>query len=30
MGDRVRIFEYRPMSKTKSWKLDAVVEKAAQ
>ena len=27
-GDRVRIFEYRPMSKTKSWKLDTVVEKA--
>ena len=28
MGDRVRIIECRPMSKTKRWKLDAVVLKA--
>lgn len=28
VGDRVRIVETRPISKTKSWKLQAIVEKA--
>lgn len=28
VGDRVRIVEGRPISKTKSWKLDSVLEKA--
>lgn len=28
VGDKVRIFETRPLSKTKRWKLGAVVEKA--
>ena len=29
-GDTVAIVESRPMSKTKTWKLQAIVEKAAQ
>ena len=29
-GDRVKIFEARPMSKTKSWKLAEVVERASE
>ena len=29
-GDIVAIVESRPMSKTKTWKLQAIVEKAAQ
>lgn len=28
-GDRVEIFETRPLSKTKSWKLKKIIEKAA-
>lgn len=28
VGDRVRIYEFRPLSKTKSWKLEAIVERA--
>lgn len=28
MGDKVRIFETRPLSKTKSWKLAEVLERA--
>jgi small subunit ribosomal protein S17 len=29
-GDTVAIIESRPMSKTKTWKLQSIVEKAAQ
>ncbi len=28
VGDRVRIVETRPISKTKSWKLQTIIEKA--
>lgn len=28
IGDRVRIVETRPISKTKSWKLDKILEKS--
>lgn len=28
IGDRVRIVEYRPLSKTKSWRLIGIVERA--
>lgn len=28
VGDRVRIVETRPLSKTKSWKLDKILEKS--
>lgn len=30
VGDRVRIVECRPLSKTKRWRLDAVLLRAAQ
>ncbi len=30
VGDKVRIFETRPLSKTKRWKLGEIVEKSAQ
>ncbi len=30
VGDRVEIFETRPMSKSKRWRLASIVEKAAQ
>lgn len=30
VGDRVEIFETRPMSKLKRWKLASVIEKATQ
>ena len=30
MGDRVRIVECRPLSKTKTWQLDTILLRAAQ
>jgi small subunit ribosomal protein S17 len=30
VGDKVRIFEVRPLSKTKRWKLAEIVEKASR